>query len=721
MNFKKGDIVIKNTSQGETVWLSQRYVSEITNILNEVFRSPIRRDYKKTVQPCHRHHNVLPDTGKGWRWAKINGQFYYDLARIPDRKPKYYRSLFGDAQELVNQYQEATKNQSKNLFELEFKNYIQAKYTEYLPCYFQNTAIQAAALAKACAVIEFIIVYKSDNETKTKAEIYKKVADLVAKYDLKYVGKQYRTIQQKVEKVENEGLGIAEIIELPRAGNNNAVQYLDDTEIYGWAMQLRACGMNYSNETIIRMIRKQCQLVGKPEPSRRWFGTTIFETHHTKFLTSSLRFGKGTSRGSVHDSYVPKQSAIHAGDCWQIDATRMNLIAHKRVIETIDKSTGEIKENTVDGFLFVIAVKDVHSGDILGYNFDYSENRWSVTNAIKMAVQEAGYLPYQMIFDRFPGHNTDEVKTLFANLRMLGVKVEISHDANTKASVERGFGTIQSVFMQPTAFYYGEGVKSRRDNAHRSPEMLKQMRQQANKERFDFIAAWNESAAIIEAYRTTDLSYYSRKHAKVNESPKMLHAKSDKPNVIDLKKHTISMLFDLKTTFKVKHNGMILKEINHLKVYYQIQDYKVFSKHPDVWLSYDLEDLSTAYVFAKTDDLYLYLCEAHQIEEPQLYGPNAEFNKLNKLKQDAKAIEAQKAAELEEITLGNEVSLMMGRYTQKQEAEMADSARIIQESKDMKIEKTLKKAVGDSLDDDTYSEHNDSSGFDIENFMRSQL
>jgi hypothetical protein len=271
MNFKQGDILVKKSQGSETVWISQRLVSEFTGISEDVMKSPLRVRYKKSVQPCHRHHNILPDTGKGWRWAKINGAFYYDLARIPDRKPTHYRSQFGDAQTLVQQYKEATKKASKNLFEMEFKSYVENKYADYLPCYYQQTAIQAAALSKACAVVEFIIVYKASNEFKTSAEIYKLVAGFVEKQDLKYIGKQYRTIQAKVERVEKENSAISEVIDLPRAGNNHAIRYLHDPEIYSWVMQLRCLGMNYSNETIIRMIRKQCQLIGKPEPSRRWF------------------------------------------------------------------------------------------------------------------------------------------------------------------------------------------------------------------------------------------------------------------------------------------------------------------------------------------------------------------------------------------------------------------------------------------------------------------
>ena len=56
-----------------------------------------------------------------------------------------------------------------------------------------------------------------------------------------------------------------------------------------------------------------------------------------------------------------------------------------------------------------------------------------------MAVENTGYLPYELITDRFPGHNTDEVKRLITHFKMLGVKVSITHKPTGKPHVERGF------------------------------------------------------------------------------------------------------------------------------------------------------------------------------------------------------------------------------------------------------------------------------------------
>ena len=49
----------------------------------------------------------MPDSGKSWRWAKTQGQFYYCLSNIPNRAPQNYRARFGDAQTLLTQYEQA--------------------------------------------------------------------------------------------------------------------------------------------------------------------------------------------------------------------------------------------------------------------------------------------------------------------------------------------------------------------------------------------------------------------------------------------------------------------------------------------------------------------------------------------------------------------------------------------------------------------------------------
>ena len=85
------------------MWVSERFICNMLGDgMNEYLRTKGRSNYKLSVSPCHRSKDILPDTGKSWRYARINGQFYYDFDRIPDRKDTRYRSRLGDRDELLH-------------------------------------------------------------------------------------------------------------------------------------------------------------------------------------------------------------------------------------------------------------------------------------------------------------------------------------------------------------------------------------------------------------------------------------------------------------------------------------------------------------------------------------------------------------------------------------------------------------------------------------------
>lgn len=115
MNLQQGDILLRKTSEGETLWLSERLVTEVCE-LNEPYLKITRHRYKSSVLPCFQDSAILPDTGKGWRWARLNNRFYYAYANIPNRMPQCYRSKFGTEASL----KEALKEQEGN-FKLSLK------------------------------------------------------------------------------------------------------------------------------------------------------------------------------------------------------------------------------------------------------------------------------------------------------------------------------------------------------------------------------------------------------------------------------------------------------------------------------------------------------------------------------------------------------------------------------------------------------------------------
>lgn len=682
MKLHVGDIIVRSSTAGDTIWFSERLVIQVCGISEKQLRTKYRYQYKHSVQTCYHHNNIMPDTGKNWRYTKINGRYYYDYNRVSNREPNYYKDRFGNIEDIINRYNAQMAYDYKNTFETELKTYLNNHFKEFLHCYpYPHTKTQSIALAKACAALEFVITYRNDNSDVKITTIAKDISIIIAKENYSYLPTNYRILLQKIERYD-QGEAIADIVQLPRAGNNYAVKYEADNEVRSWAMQLRSMGQNYSNESIIRKVEHMCIMTGKDMPSRRWFGSNIFELHNTKFLTAVNRYGSGERNAKLYEGYIPVENALFAGDCWQIDATRINLIAHKTA------------EGTKD-FLFIIAVRDVHSGDIIGYNFDYKEDRWSVIQALKMAVKATGYLPYELVFDRFPGHNTEEVKRMLDQVEQLGVKTTFAYKATGKASLERWFGTMQDVFADSSEYYYGQGIRSTRAHAHRSPDYIADITKKANNKKFGLAEAVEEAQYIVEAYRSTPLSYYSRKHNQVNKSPKLLHSESDKPHVKQVNDVQISMLFGYKKKLQLKHTGLIVTEIFKTEYIYQVSDYQIISNYPEVIISYELEDLSSVFLFTAKNHFLIHLGSAQLYNRPQIYGPQAEFNRIAKEKERIAKINALREAELSEKTgKADEVQLMLGRKTKKDVAEETETIRLLNEANNSEKVKPMKKAVG---------------------------
>lgn len=670
MNFQPHDIIIRNDKNGKTVWVCQDFLMRTCDGLSDGYMRKVRAKYKAEVSPSLKDRDILPDTGKAWRFAIIDKRFYYAYNNIPDQAPKHYRGCLPNQEDLITKFEDSISQAKATDLEDHFKEYLNEHYKAYIPHYNQCTEVQQANLAKAAAIMEAAILWvRSHNINLKKYDFVNDFTALLDRYDVSYIPHHPRIFKTRLVQaigLLDQDTAIADLISLPREGNSNAEKY-NDEEVRSWVIQLRSMeGFNYTNAYIIRKIKDVCTLTCKPAPSDRWIGR-IMEDPNTKFLTAQERFGKAGRHSAIYRGYQPMQNALFAGDCWQIDGTRFNLVDHKG-------------QDGKRQFLYIIAVRDVHSGDILGWHFDLKEDRWAVFNALKMAVKESGYLPYEMVFDRFPGHNTPEMINFLSDLEQIGVKITFTHKSNTKGSLERWFGTLQTVFMQDSKYYYGQGIKSTRNYAHRSTEYIKRIRKEAHKEGFDWDAAVNDATNILEAYRATAYSYYSKKHKTVQQSPSELHEISDKPHVIDIQDYQQWYLFGLKKPLPVKHMGLITTTIMGMELHYRITDYEIISKLDKVIVCYDIEDLSQVMLFKPSDSaIKQYLGRAYEEVPAQPYGPNAEWDKIAKREALIMEFEGYRLQEQEfRAAVNSDITSLIAPITvSKHDAEQAESNYLV--------------------------------------------
>lgn len=100
------DILIRATSDGQTVWVSQRMVCEVCGI-SESYMWKVCTLYKQALPPSWQkvadqsEFFLGKKEGKAWRWGRKGGQYYYDIDHIPNRRPTLYREKLPAKEKLI--------------------------------------------------------------------------------------------------------------------------------------------------------------------------------------------------------------------------------------------------------------------------------------------------------------------------------------------------------------------------------------------------------------------------------------------------------------------------------------------------------------------------------------------------------------------------------------------------------------------------------------------
>lgn len=451
-------------------------------------------------------------------------------------------------------------------------------------------------MAKSAAVINTILEITNSEGTKT-GDVYKVYEQLVVekKIEVSILKKlNYANFRKHISIWKNKGTDCT--IGVKNTGNQNASTHKNDKEMEAWILHLRLHPRNFNGEHIKRIIICNCRLNDKDIPSDSWLSHQLADGH-LKAIASQKRFDKGNRHRQGYESILHGLRCPMANDRWEVDSTRINMHGFEHNGKTV--------------FLYGTWVYDNHSGDILGWAFSTSEspeNRWIYTEALKMAVNRTGCLAREICFDRFPGHNTAEMKALFAKFECLGAKINITHRAEGKQHLERTIGTFQTVFLSQSKYYYGQGVKSSREAAHTTTEWQKSKSKELRSLGMGLEQMCNEAERFIEQYRTTKMTEYGRQNKhRIPYSPAELWQMSDKSNQKKVETWQISDLFWLEKPLSMR-NQQFLTEINHEKCVYKVEDYEmltILEREPTAIIRYDEQDLSEIYVFSKEKNEFL--------------------------------------------------------------------------------------------------------------------
>jgi len=541
--------------------------------------------------------------------------------------------------------------------------------------------------ARSAAVLHEASIYiKSNNLSFSKSMFFEQLAAEVEVQKLKYLPVSWRNLRDKV-KAYSQGTQVTDIVKRKNLENKNSTMFANNGTMLNWLLDLGQSQHNYTASLIWRKLSRTCvQHNVTKVPSLRWV-TDFLSKPESQFLINQ-RFGANSRFNSRYRSYVPTLGALYAGDCWEIDGTRVNIIDHKAVIMKDGKKV------TTNKFLYIIAVRDVMSGLPLGWEYCYEESADAVTNALAMAVRNAGYLPYEFRYDRFPGHNTDDWLYVENSLRRLGVIMTQTVKAEGKAHIERWWGTLQTVFMSESDLYYGEGIKSSRKYAHRSKDYVMKMRSWASKNGFNFDDACRETNKILEAWSSTAYSAWSTKFKLIDKSPSELHNECTHPNTIDISHPRFCYLFGIRKEVSIR-NYMILTQIDNATYYYGIDDCEVAEKYTGVKTinCFDPENFDNVHLFMGEN----YLGTFGRITPAQQYGPNKDMRAVGKVKAIADKMKCHRTTKLAQFASGclnsdsddeelvnvtTETGILLGHKVSKHDYENAESKYLQNEWED---------------------------------------
>ena len=343
------DIIIKK----KEVWLSESYLVEALKGLSDEYLRKRGRSLKDA-----------------WQNQKINGQFYYLFDSIPNKKPTCYQSQLPSVETLrgLAKVKKRTVLGEAVIVEI-VERALASDYAGYMPLY-RETPAQQRGLAEAAAILAGLADYivESGMEKRAQYGFLQGCATVLGgmKRQRFYLPTNVRRLQDKVNQmlaplppkggfcemggaktdvtdlVVSEGRrgDITDVIFAPRMGNSNSLKYTDE-EVKAWCMILRGSGLNVKTIMIIRKVRLLCEVYGKLIPSEGWFNV-FFANWGVKHLTAGGRWADN-SHIQRFKSYVPHARPIHAGDAWEMDGTRFNIIAWKEK----DAVTGKWHEKYV--------------------------------------------------------------------------------------------------------------------------------------------------------------------------------------------------------------------------------------------------------------------------------------------------------------------------------------------------------------------------------------
>ncbi len=433
MNINTGDIILRKEKISKSIWLSEHFVLKTCNgITSEYLRTRLRLAYKDSLPPSQRTRSILPDSGKSWRWARMNDTFYYAYANIPDRKPCFYKSKLPTEAELVALALEAEKPDYSQLSS-QFTTMAQEKITKsdihyYMftsePCFSQQKAEQLALALGFCRLTtELLTENRFKKWFKKKEDLYETFTKIIAPLELE--GLKISKPAALRNKLMDFPTNVAEQLDFlvsGKYGNDYArlvgtfgIVHPETGELMKFDAHEAVMYESWMNPFAANKRNKIDLYNNEYKPALEQYG--LYPVSYQAFCMHLNRFDNKILMSKERDGdkhfndhykpYVPAHLLTYANTMWAGDGSGTKL-----AYSYLHRDRKANKEVLKQATLYLVRITDVASRMIIGYAFGTSESPQLVKQALKMAIKTAGNIEaLEFISDNGSAFTSADIKS----------------------------------------------------------------------------------------------------------------------------------------------------------------------------------------------------------------------------------------------------------------------------------------------------------------------
>lgn len=456
MYLLNNDIILRRYKEEESLWVSQHVIMQICHISEGHLRRN-RSLFKDSISKNYKYGDYLPNTGRAWRWAKVNGQFYYDYDNVPDRKPVNYRSKLGTKHELLQKYEallSANKNNSENFIKNSIIEQVSLLINNNDITYFMYDALvtftreQAEQMSFAKAWCIWITKQIDNNNFKhlgilKKQDFFSVCAEILSPLSLegfKISSAEYLRNLIIYKFPKKNALAQLNFFISDKYGNQNATIvgkypiYSEDTgEIYQFDIHQAIMFNLYMNpgsatKEYLHSLWQEKYCNDILEFGMQPIAYRTFCHHLSRFnneiKTARERHGVEYYKKNVQ-TYVTAEKLKYSHSLFCADGSGTINYSY------VDKNG---KQNTMK--LYVILITDVASKKIVGWapsiKGSHKETSSMVIDAVKMAIENTGrQTMFEFISDNHSAFTSSESKSF---LKMVFNKVRNIQVGNSQAN-----------------------------------------------------------------------------------------------------------------------------------------------------------------------------------------------------------------------------------------------------------------------------------------------